>query len=94
MAEPERAGSARSMRALERILATKGIQVVPDSPADDSPEENPGDREWHHRARAEYALSRWRTATPPRFGDAEATVPEVMAWADRALADNAAAGAL
>ncbi|OKK02899.1 ATP-binding protein [Streptomyces sp. CB03234] len=82
------------MRALERILATKGIQVVPDSPADDSPEENPGDREWHHRARAEYALSRWRTATPPRFGDAEATVPEVMAWADRALADNAAAGAL
>ncbi|WP_425315495.1 ATP-binding protein [Streptomyces viridochromogenes] len=94
MAEPEGAGSARSMRRLEEILTAKGIQVVPDSPADESPEENPGDREWHRRARAEYALNRWRTSTPPRFSDAEATMPEVTAWADRALADNAGAGAL
>ncbi|MBT2405566.1 ATP-binding protein [Streptomyces sp. ISL-87] len=67
---------------------------MPESLADESPEENPGDREWHRRARAEYALNRWRTATPPRFRDAEATLPEVTAWADRALSDNAAAGAL
>ncbi len=93
MAEPERAGSARSLRRLERILAAKGIQVS-DSPADESPEENPGDREWHRRARAEYALTRWRIATPPWFSDAEATIPEVTAWADRALADYAGAGAL
>jgi DNA replication protein DnaC len=93
MAEPERAGSARSMRRLERILAAKGIQVA-DSSADESPEENPGDRGWHRRARAEYALNRWRTATPPRFSDAEATIPAVTEWADRALADTAGAGAL
>ncbi|GAA3083113.1 hypothetical protein GCM10010449_03800 [Streptomyces rectiviolaceus] len=94
MAEPERAGSAKSMRSMERILAAKGIQVVPDSSADESPQENPGDREWHRRARAEYALNRWRAATPPRFSDAEATMPEVTDWADRAFSDNAAAGAL
>ncbi|MFC9990641.1 ATP-binding protein [Streptomyces globisporus] len=95
MAEPERAGSARSMRAMERILAAKGLQAVPDvNPADEAPEENPGDREWHCRARADYAVSRWQRATPPRFRDAEATLPEVIGWADRALTDNAAAGAL
>ncbi|OON73258.1 ATP-binding protein [Streptomyces tsukubensis] len=95
MAEPEIAGSARSMRAMERILAEKGLQVVPDAdPADKAPEENPGDREWHRRARADYAVSRWQRATPPRFRDAEATLPEVIDWADRALTDNAGAGAL
>ncbi|WP_372488062.1 ATP-binding protein [Streptomyces guryensis] len=78
---------------MERILAAKGIQVS-DSTADDSREENPGDREWHRRARAEYALNRWRTAAPPRFSNAEATIPEVTAWADRALTENSAAGAL
>lgn len=94
MAEPERAGSARSMRALERILAAKGIEAVADCFGNGSEEKNPGDRAWHGRARAEYALNRWKTATPPRFHDAEATLPEVAAWADEALSDNAAAGAL
>lgn len=94
MAEPEPVGSVKSMRALERILTAKGIHVVPDDPAEEASRENPGDREWHRRARAEYALSRWATATPPRFSDAEATMPEVIGWADRALADSSAAGAL
>ncbi|WP_043469234.1 ATP-binding protein [Kitasatospora sp. MBT66] len=94
MAHPERAGSAASLRAMERILAARGLPVVPEEINDDSSEANPGDRQWHHRARAEYALSRWSAATPPRYRDAEATLPAVAAWADRALADNAAAGAL
>lgn len=94
MAGPERAGRAGSMRALDRILASKGIQLVSDTVSNQSPGENPGDREWHRRARAEYALNRWTTATPPRFRDADATLPEVAAWADRALADSASAGAL
>lgn len=94
MAEPERAGSARSMRTLERILAAKGIERVPGSLGEESPEENPGDQAWHRRTRAEYALNRWKTATPPRFRYAEATLPEVAAWADRALSDTASAGAL
>ncbi len=68
---------------------------MPDAdPADEAAEENPGDREWHRRARADYALSRWHRATPPKFRDAEATRPEVIDWADRAVADNAEAGAL
>ncbi|KDR60947.1 DNA replication protein DnaC [Streptomyces sp. ScaeMP-6W] len=93
MAEPARVGSARSLRALKRILDAKGIRV-PQSSDDGAGEENPGDREWHHRARSEYALSRWRSATPPRFRAAEATLPEVTSWADRALSSNADAGAL
>lgn len=94
MAQPERAGSAGSMGALERILAAKRIQVMPENQDAESAGENPGDQEWHRRARAEYALNRWKTATPPRFRDAEATIPEVAAWADHALSDNASAGAL
>ncbi|MER5968542.1 ATP-binding protein [Streptomyces sp. NPDC002055] len=94
MAEPERAGSARSMRALERILSAKGIEIVSDCFDNGSQEENPGDRAWHRRARAEYALNRWKTATPPRFRDAESTIPEVATWADEALSDNASAGGM
>ncbi|MFF7166843.1 ATP-binding protein [Streptomyces sp. NPDC008086] len=82
------------MRAIERILTARGIQVGPESLGFESPEENPGDQAWHRRARAEYALNRWRTATPPRFRNAETTVPEVAAWADHTLSDNASAGAL
>jgi DNA replication protein DnaC len=94
MAEPERAVSAKSMRTLERILEAKGIQLIPESLDDESLEESPGNQEWHRRARAEYALNRWKTATPPRFRDAEATLPEAAAWADHALSDTASAGAL
>lgn len=94
MSQPERAGNAASLRAMERILAARGLPVVPEEINDDSSGANPGDWQWHHRARAEYALGRWSAATPPRYRDAEATLPAVAAWADRALADNAAAGAL
>ncbi|UNZ18171.1 ATP-binding protein [Streptomyces sp. 891-h] len=93
MPEPARAGRAGSLGALDRILAAKGIQLVPESADEQSPE-NPGDREWHRRARAEYAMNRWQTGTPPRFRDAEATLPEVAAWADKVQAGNESAGAL
>ncbi|MGA5582531.1 ATP-binding protein [Streptomyces thermodiastaticus] len=92
MAEPVRAGSARAMRALERILSARGIHLAPEDRQSETT--GPGHPEWHRRARAEYALSRWRTATPPRFRNADATLPEVVAWADRALADPSSAGAL
>ncbi|MGW7292824.1 ATP-binding protein [Streptomyces xiamenensis] len=82
------------MRALERILEAKGIELVPEDPAGESREDSPGDLAWHRRARAEYAVKRWRTATPPRFRDATATRPEVVAWAKRALVDSSSAGAL
>lgn len=92
MAEPECAGQARSMRALDRIIAARGIRLGPDSERLD--DVGPGAPEWHRKTRAEYALNRWQTATPPRFRDAEASLPAVAAWADRALADPRSAGAL
>ncbi|MFD6417012.1 ATP-binding protein [Streptomyces sp. NPDC060194] len=94
MPDPELVGGASSMRAMERILAARGIHVVPDGRAEEPSDGDPGDLKWHRRARAEYALRRWRAASPPRFSDAEATRPEVTSWADRAFADNADAGAL
>jgi DNA replication protein DnaC len=80
------------MRALERIIAARGIRLAPQ--ADEPGCSGPGDPEWHRDARADYALNRWRAATPPRFRGAEATIPEVVTWADKALADPASAGAL
>ncbi|MGW2840564.1 ATP-binding protein [Streptomyces sp. NPDC001493] len=80
---------------MERILAAKGLQVVPESDSsDEASGEKEGIRGWQSRVRADYALNRWQTATPPRFQDAEATLPEVIGWADRALKDNVEAGAL
>ncbi|MFE4633111.1 ATP-binding protein [Streptomyces sp. NPDC056773] len=54
----------------------------------------PGDPSWHRQARAEYALSRWSAAAPLRFREARATLPAVVAWAERAAVDPASAGAL
>ncbi len=93
MAEPQRAGHAGSMRAIERITAAKGIHLMSD-PAPLPDATGPGDAVWHHSARVEYAMTRWETATPPRFRDAEATLPKVRAWADRARTDPASAGAM
>ncbi|MFC7928736.1 ATP-binding protein [Streptomyces cinereoruber] len=93
MVEPQLAAQAGSMQALERILARRGISVVPDH-EDARDGTDPGDPTWHHAARVDYALARWEAATPPRFRRAEATHPEVQAWADLALEDPASAGAL
>ncbi|MGA4842150.1 ATP-binding protein [Streptomyces sp. G45] len=92
MAKPELAASSRTMRALERIIAAKGIRLAPDCalPAG----EEPGDPLWHREARAQYALGRWRAATPPRFRGAESSLPQVVDWADKALADPLSAGTL
>lgn len=92
MAEPELAGYARTMRALERIIAARGLRLVPDGSQDNG--SVPGNQSWRREARADYALKRWSAATPPRYRRAEATAPEVVAWADRALADPASAGTL
>ncbi|MFH8409572.1 ATP-binding protein [Streptomyces sp. NPDC018019] len=67
---------------------------MPDSEMPSDAPEGPGDAHWHRRARAEAALKRWETATPPRFRRAEATVPAVTAWADRVIEDPSTAGAL
>lgn len=64
-------------------------------PIDDAPTpDEPGHPEYHRRRRAEWALDRWHTATPPRYRHADATHPDVQAWADRVAQDSATAGSL
>ncbi len=94
MAEPQLAAQAGSVRTMERILARRGISALPGSEGVHENTDNPGDPAWHHGARVDYALARWEAATPPRFRRAEATLPDVRAWADRALSNPASAGAL
>lgn len=92
MAEPTQAGHAGSMQTINRILAAKGISPVSDL---GYPEGSaPGDPLWHRQVRADYALSRWSAAAPPRFRGARATLPAVIAWAELASADFSSAGAL
>lgn len=64
-------------------------------PIDDEPSpDEPGHPEYHRRQRAEFAVSRWQTATPYRYQQATATHPDAQAWADRAAADIRNAGIL
>lgn len=64
-------------------------------PIDDQPSpDQPGHPEFHRRQRAEFAVTRWRTAAPRRYQDATATHPQVTAWADTAAQDLRSAGFL
>ncbi|MFE7662482.1 ATP-binding protein [Streptomyces celluloflavus] len=63
---------------------------VTDSP---SPEE-PGHPEYHRRRRAEWALSRWKTATPLRYSRADTAHPAVQQWADQVATAPETAGSL
>lgn len=64
-------------------------------PIDDAPTpDEPGHPEYHRRRRAEWALDRWNTATPPRYRRADATHPDIQQWADRVAEDPETAGSL
>lgn len=89
--------TAKTPDALARIMA--GIQErhpgAAAGPVDDTPSANePGHPEYHRQRRAEWALKRWETATPPRYRRADATLPAIQAWADRVAADPETAGSL
>lgn len=76
-------------------IAEKQRQGVTAGPVDDAPTPGePGHPEYHRRNRAEWALARWETATPPRYRRADATVADVQQWADRVVADTETAGSL
>ncbi|MEU2180259.1 ATP-binding protein [Streptomyces thermolilacinus] len=83
--------------ALARLMAgiaERHPHIAP-GPVDDAPNPNePGHPEYHRRRRADWALTRWQTATPPRYRHADATHPEVQAWADRVATDPDTAGNL
>lgn len=76
-------------------IAEKQRQGVGPGPVDDAPApDEPGHPEYHHHRRAAWALSRWKTATPPRYRRATATLPLVQQWADAVAADPETAGSL
>lgn len=84
--------------AFARIMAgvtEKQQQGIGPGPIDDAPTpDEPGHPEYHRRTRAEFALKRWETATPPRYRRSDATLPEVQAWADDVATDPDTAGSL
>lgn len=95
--EPTTVGSL-GPSAFARIMggiAEKQRQGVTAGPVDDAPTpDEPGHPEYHRRNRAELNLGRWTRATPPRYRRADATLPDVQAWADAAAADPDTAGSL
>ncbi|MFB7845477.1 ATP-binding protein [Streptomyces sp. NPDC056053] len=97
MLEPATAFTGHPDATLGRILA--GLRErhphLAAGPVDDGPTpDEPGHPEYHRRRRAEWNLSRWETATPPRYRRAEATHPEVQKWADAVAANPTEAGSL
>ncbi|MEU3603753.1 ATP-binding protein [Streptomyces sp. NPDC006798] len=98
MTEPASPLAGRPDAPLGRVLAgirEKQRQGVTGGPVDDGPRpDEPGHPEYHRRNRAEWALQRWATATPPRYQKADAVHPAIAAWADRAATDPATAGNL
>jgi DNA replication protein DnaC len=96
MTEPQNLAENRPS-ALARLMA--GIaNHAPDTtpgPIDDTPTpDEPGHPEYHRRRRAEWALNRWTTTTPPRYRQATATHPDIQQWADNAGTDPETAGNL
>lgn len=95
MGDPQTLDNAAAMAAVRARLVQRGLSEVPPGPVEDEPTpDEPGHPEYHRRRRAEWALARWETATPPRYRRADATDPRVVDWAVRAAADPVEAGSL
>lgn len=76
-------------------IRQKQEEGVTAGPVDDAPTpDEPGHPEYHRRRRAEWALKRWETATPPRYRRSDATIPDVQQWADDVATDPDTAGSL
>lgn len=95
MPEPTTLDNAAAMARLRAGLEARGMADVPAGPVADGPSpDEPGHPEYHRRVRAEWALARWETATPPRYRRADHPQPDVQAWADRVITDRETAGSL
>lgn len=89
--------SSRTPDALAHLMAgvAERRPHVQPGPVDDAPTpDEPGHPEYHRRRRAEWALNRWETATPPRYRRSDTTLPDVQEWADRVAAEPETAGSL
>ncbi|MCG6493396.1 ATP-binding protein [Kitasatospora sp. A2-31] len=91
MAEPWLISNAETLTRLAEILAARGIKPPTDQEIDGYSPDEPGHPHFHRQQRITVALSRWTTATPPRYQHAAATDPTVIAWAADVIAnpDNA-----
>lgn len=95
MPEPQPIDNTAALARLQAGLAARGLTAIPAGPVDETPDPGePGHPEYHRQQRAEFAIRRWETATPPRYRRATATDPRVTAWADRVTTDPEAAGSL
>lgn len=79
---------------LDEILTRLGLQPAEpvDIPGYDPDE--PGHPAYHHQQRAAHALTRWTTATPPRYQTALPSDPQVLAWAAAVVRTPETAGSL
>lgn len=95
MPDPKPLASEAVMQRMQQMLEARGLGHITAGPIDDQPTpDEPGHPEYHRRQRAAIAVKRWTTATPYRYQEAEATHPQVTAWADRAITDPRTAGIL
>jgi DNA replication protein DnaC len=86
MADPQPIGDASALAKLANILAARGITPPSSSQINGYSPDEPGHPAFHHQQRVNVALSRWTTATPPRYQHADATEPRVIAWAADVIA--------
>lgn len=95
MPEPKRLASETVMQRMQQLLEARGLGHVTAGPIDDQPTpDEPGHPEYHRRQRANIAVKRWTTATPYRYQNAEASHPQVTAWAGRVIDNPRTAGIL
>ncbi|MBT2505128.1 ATP-binding protein [Streptomyces sp. ISL-98] len=95
MREPQTVGSLGPSAFANLMAGIAHRPQIQPGPVDDAPNpDEPGHPEYHRNRRADWALKRWATTTPPRYRRADATLPDVQQWADRAAADPETAGSL
>lgn len=86
MTDPWLISNVETLNRLGEILASRGITPPTDREIDGYSPDEPGHPHFHRQQRITAALSRWATATPPRYQHACATHPDVIAWAADVIA--------
>jgi DNA replication protein DnaC len=97
MPEPRRLDPTVAMAAVQARLDARGLELPERGPVDDGPSpDQPGHPDYHHRIRAEFALTRWTAAVPRRYADAApiATDPAISQWAHQVATDPGKANSL
>lgn len=95
MPDPKPLASEAVVQRMQQLLEARGLGHVTAGPVDNTPTpDEPGHPEYHRRQRASLAIKRWTTATPFRYQNAQATHPQVTAWANQVINDPRTAGIL